>query len=224
MQNRRVAALLVVLMVVWILVGFGCGNDPDSTSSLNHAPRISGVFVEPDTVYQMVSGHLIQNTVALFCQAEDSDDDSLSYSWSCAHGEFSGAENLVTLAIRGDSLSQGKLGVYVEVSDNMGGSAIDSVGIAVRLYTYSLAIDSLTATADTLAAHENCTITCHHSTWATYYSWWASNDTGGEMSTFQTYSWVAPELAGEYWIYCLLLDAAGGSGLDSLNVVVASSL
>src|SRR4030067_876798 len=57
----------------------GCETDDNATGSANHAPVIiqTGVGLSPVKTGQQTT---------LFCQAEDPDDDRLTYTWSVTGG------------------------------------------------------------------------------------------------------------------------------------------
>jgi hypothetical protein len=98
----------------------GCGDD--GTGPGNHAPEITSLTAEPDTLEP--SG---QCTVT--CTAEDADDDSLAYTWGAQAGQISGSDAAVTWTApnRGGTYS-----VWVTVDDGGGRTAADTVEVHVH--------------------------------------------------------------------------------------------
>jgi hypothetical protein len=116
--NRAIAVLVVGVLAGLLLQG--CGN---------RNPVITGLT----TVAEVEAG----KSAVVTCTAEDPDDDTLSYEWSCSRGSFvldSGpsARWNAPMASGADTIS-------VAVSDGRGGEASKNVTLAVLPTTRTLA-------------------------------------------------------------------------------------
>ncbi|MCF7802510.1 MAG: T9SS type A sorting domain-containing protein [Candidatus Marinimicrobia bacterium] len=91
--------------------------------AINHPP-----VIEDLTVSHL--GIALGDTVSLACQASDPDNDSLTYTWSCAGGEFLNDTDSLATWIAPNT--PGYYRIFSQVSDSRGGFARDSLGLVVQ--------------------------------------------------------------------------------------------
>ncbi len=89
---------------------------------INNPPVISNLTASPGKL------SLGKNSV-IYCFANDSNNDQLTYSWSSSDGLISGSDSVITWTAPN---SQGIFYVVCSVSDGNGGTVRDSIGLEVR--------------------------------------------------------------------------------------------
>jgi hypothetical protein len=113
-------AVFLLLGGAGLLPLIGCGDDGASPS--NHAPEITDIVAEPDTI-------AVGGDSQITCFADDPDGDDLTYSWGALFGTLTGsAANVIWTAP--DSAEDYFVSVTVE--DAHGATATDSVMVVVR--------------------------------------------------------------------------------------------
>ena len=119
--------MVMILACAAMLCWAGCGDDDDDVvgSSDNHAPVISSVVAEPDTIFD---GMLSTVTV----NANDADGDALTYAWDTP------GSHLVSTGVAGNTIEVTNCCAVTEVvsdmvvaivSDGNGGEVRDSIDI-----------------------------------------------------------------------------------------------
>jgi len=174
-------------------------QNPEETASsvsvpplVNHPPTITGLVTDDEWLTPTDKCHIE-------CNAEDADDDSLSYEWSASGGHISGAGSSVTWIApdREDNYD-----VVVIVSDGCGGEDTASLTVVVELPEPPV-IESLIVTPETpkyfveqligytILKNKRCEIECVVSGGDRLsYEWAASKgEITGEGATI---TWTAP--------------------------------
>lgn len=127
-MNTKSNYLFIILLILATgLFWAGCGGDDDDNpaSSGNHAPVITSMTAEPDT---MAAGE----TITITAVAEDSDGDSLSYSWEADAGwlvPLSSVANMIILLNCCPIDNFDSAWVIATVSDTHGARDTDSIKI-----------------------------------------------------------------------------------------------
>jgi hypothetical protein len=114
------SAVLVLSAGLGLFCAMGCGDD-DGASPANHAPVITGLSANPDTVQ---AGEDSQIT----CTAGDADGDDLTYVWEAPFGTLTGSTATVVWTA---PVSAGGYSISVTVEDAHGAAAVDSVAVVV---------------------------------------------------------------------------------------------
>ena len=76
----------ILLTILWTIIVVGCGIDEDSARNKNFAPVISIFETDSEIV-------LPETEVTIRLQADDLDNDILTYTWSASDGEIIGDES-----------------------------------------------------------------------------------------------------------------------------------
>jgi len=199
------------------------------TSKANVPPMITSLAA--DDGWTLPSGSL-----QITCEAEDPDDDELSYQWTATYGSISGTGAIVTWTAPQDV---GKYDITVVVSDGHGGSATRTLRVSVETGQPPV-IEALEVTKD---RHEHCylieedsfkykvgrnqlyDIECiaHHPDHLELdYQWeYDGGEIEGEGSLI---TWTAPNTSKDVTVTVTVSDSAGrtASGSITLNVVSCS--
>ena len=175
-------------------------------------PRIKSLAAGNSTV-------VLGDTTRIYCTAADNDNDSLTYSWSFAHGTSAGTGAVLSWA------APDTAGTYVvacTVSDGHGFTDTASVVINVVQKINSLpvitGIDGEPRVVDVGGALQ---LTCHASDPdgdTIRYNWTPSAGTVTGSDSIVT--WTAPQSEGYYYVYCKVNDGSGGTATDSIGILV----
>jgi len=179
----------------------------------NTPPLILTLDADPGTVAP-------GGTVELTCNAEDADNDSLTFSWDGAGGAVDD---------HGDGTAtwtapqpEGQYRISCTVDDGNGGT--DTLSVSVTVSTsgsaHPPAIRSLTAAPAHLNPSETTTLACDAvdaNGDALTFTWDAAG--GVFTGSGPTVAWRAPETEGTYVIGCTVDDGFGGT--DSATVTVS---
>jgi hypothetical protein len=172
--------------------------DYNSGQTFNNPPRIKSLAPEKSLI-------TLQDSVKIYCTAEDKDKDILDYSWSSTGGNFTGSGPSITYyspANNGDFL------IICTVSDGKGSSVSDTIIITVvDKINNSPKINYLNAKPGKLDINSSALITCD----ATdpdgdilIYHW---NSISGSFSgSGNNITWHSPSAPGNYFITCRVSD------------------
>lgn len=196
------------LGVVVIMVSLNCGGE-------NNAPVINSVTANPSSTYP-------GEDVTLTCNAEDEEDDTITYEWYAPAGTLS-ATNLATVTWTAP-IDTGDFVIEVVVEDEEGladtgnvtvtvdsnwvhGENLTQTGIGANTYTYSsieitgapigATVDSLTMTVSINHGDPNVLDIWLRSTENTTLLIWDSNYPGGTVSF--TTDFFAGEDVNGFW-------------------------
>ena len=151
----------------------------------------------------------------LECQAEDPDNDQLTYKWEAEGGNITGEGSIVNWTA---PQQPGSYNITVLVEDSMGGMSTTSVTINVGA-NHPPVIESLTADKTCLGRSASCSIKCIASDPdgdELSYAW--SVDRGGISGNGANVIWTAPSDTGEFIITATVSD--GNGGVASGEVVI----
>jgi len=192
-----------VTLVVCTILGAGC-------ESSNSSPKISRVTAEKAWITPSAR-------CQIECIASDTDNDSLSYTWSATGGTFSG-EGEITTWIAPQSV--GAYEITVKVTDDEGGEITGYLPISVQT-NHSPIISSLDAVRTVANRGEYISIECVASDTdqdRLIYSWLA---TGGEFhGTGPLAIWTAPYSLDIYEITVVVKDDRGGVATKKISIEV----
>lgn len=179
----------------------------------NHPPRIKSLSAAAEKAVRA-------DTTALFCTAEDRDNDELLFTWSSSGGAVIGGGAEVNWVVP-DSSAPYKVSCVVE--DGRGGR--DSAGVEIEAVDYINRIPeilSLSAGARKIAAGASAGLVCmarDPDGDDLSYTW--SAKAGAISGEGANVTWSAPDDQGYYFIRCTVQDGRGGQVTDSTGVVVA---
>jgi len=108
----------------------GCGDDDKTVNPNNRPPVILSITADPDTFY-------MYGSTTITVEAEDPDDDPLTYSWDCSlcpspikYASASGNTAVLTNCCEISQITE--VWAFAIVDDGQGGEARDSVYVVVR--------------------------------------------------------------------------------------------
>ena len=191
----------------------------------NSIPQISDLFAGLTTV---VPG----GNTGIQCIANDSDGDSLTYTWTSTGGSITGTGSIVGWTAPAVS---GAYTISVTVSDGKGGTASRSVTVtATDTSNQNPVITSLTANPTTVMSGGSSTLQCIASDPdgdPLSYSWKASKGSCGEFGiplewnagTGSTATWIASSTGGTYCIRVTVSDGQGGTATKHINIAANSN-
>lgn len=178
----------------------------------NYPPRIKSL--SPDSQITTYGGSL-----AIYCTAADRDNDSLIYNWSSTGGTITGIGEIVTWMAPAipDSFQ-----ISCMVDDGNGGIDTASTIIeVVEAINHNPIIEQLKAQPRKIDLSAYSLLTCTAIDVdgdSLQYSWFANfgsiSGNGGSIT------WTAPNIAGNYYINCIVSDNKGGQTIDSIAIVV----
>ena len=176
----------------------------------NYPPRIKALAAAKSTVQ-------LQESVLVYCTAEDRDDAALNYTWSASAGKLTPglAQSIWTAPDRG-----GTYDITCIVSDGRGAADTARVRIQVIENTPPQ-IQRLQADPDIIDVGESTRLTCTATDAdgdSLRYFWSAAF--GALADSGAVAHWTAPEEPGYYWIACQVQDGQGGQARDSVGVTV----
>ena len=115
----KVKVVISNIFSIMMLVLISC--DDNSVESKNHAPEISILVANPDTV-------IIGQTSVITCTASDNDNDSLTYSWQSTSGNINGSGFSINWTAPS---SEGIYSISCTVEDGNGGDEFKSIKVPV---------------------------------------------------------------------------------------------
>jgi hypothetical protein len=178
----------------------------------NYPPRIKSLSVEKDTV-------IINETIKIFCTAEDRELDTLTYQWNSVGGNISGSGNIVNWTA---PPAPGLYNIYCNVEDGKGGT--DTASIQIRVLeeiNNPPRINKIKASPRKIELGNETYLICSASDAdgdILNFSWNADYGTITTADSIAT--WKAPETGGNYFIRCSVTDNKGGVTTDSTSVEV----
>jgi hypothetical protein len=178
----------------------------------NYPPRIKGLTGLPELV-------LLGQNSTVFCTATDRDGDSLNYIWSTNGGSITGTG---TEIIWSAPSLQGIYRVYCTVDDYQG--AWDSASVAIQVVQQinnNPVIEKISASPRKIDLGETSSLSCQAMDPdgdTLSYSWYS--EFGVLIDSGATATWMAPMIAGNYYITCQVTDGNGGEAIDSIGIVV----
>lgn len=109
---------IILLSLLMIFIGVGCGDD-GPTGSENNSPSIISINAIPDSLFVLESS-------TITCTATDPDNDVLIYNWTTTAGTINGTGAVITWDAPD---SAGTYSIKCKVSD--GKSGIDSLNVNI---------------------------------------------------------------------------------------------
>ena len=178
----------------------------------NYPPRIKSLASDKQVV-------VLNDSVKVYCSADDRDNDPLTYQWSVSGGSFSGTGSVINWQAPS---SQGSYLIVCTVNDNQGGTVYDSLNIdVVEFINHIPVIEKILAHPRKIHIGSNSKINC------------IATDTDGDLLDFNwdaafgtitgsdsAVIWTAPINSGNYFIVCSVNDGRGGIAIDSISVSV----
>lgn len=181
-------------------------------SVANYPPRIKALSTPKTSL-------LLNESVKVYCTAEDREANPLTYTWSASQGTITGATDSVTYT------APSVPGTYIircMIDDNNGGK--DTAEVQVSVFTFindPPQIERIKADPRKINLGGSSLFTCIASDLnedTLTFSWSVSAGTLAGSGASVTYT--APALAGNYYVYCIVADNHGGSVKDSLSLEV----
>jgi hypothetical protein len=155
----------------------------------------------------------------LECQAEDPDNDQLTYKWEAAGGNITGEGSIANWTA---PQQPGSYNITVLVEDSMGGMSTTSVTIDVGV-NHPPVIESLTAEKTKILMATSCNIDCIASdpdNDKLSYSW--SIDAGNISGSGSDVKWTAPPRGGQFIITATVSDGRGGATSKEVLITVVT--
>ena len=155
----------------------------------------------------------------LECQAEDPDNDQLTYKWEAEGGNITGEGSIANWTA---PQQPGSYNITVLVEDSMGGMSTASVTIDVGV-NHPPVIESLTAEKPKILQGTSCNIVCIASdpdNDKLSYAW--SVDRGGISGSGANVTWTAPSGGGQFIITATVLDGRGGVTSKEVLITVVT--
>jgi len=155
----------------------------------------------------------------LECQAEDPDNDQLTYKWEAEGGNITGEGSIANWTA---PQQPGSYNITVLVEDIMGGMSTTSVTIAVGV-NHPPVIESLTAEKTKILINTSCNIDCIASdpdNDKLSYSW--SIDAGNISGSGSEVKWTAPPRGGQFIITATVFDGRGGVTSKEVLITVVT--
>ena len=155
----------------------------------------------------------------LECQAEDPDNDQLTYKWEATGGNITGEGSIANWTA---PQQPGSYNITVLVEDSMGGMSTASVTIDVGV-NHPPVIESLTAEKTKILQGTSCNIDCIASDPdgdKLSYAW--SVDRGGISGSGANVTWTAPSGGGQFIITATVLDGRGGVTSKEVLITVVT--
>ncbi len=153
------------------------------------------------------------------CQAEDPDNDQLTYKWEAEGGNITGEGPIVNWTA---PQQPGSYNITVLVEDSMGGICTTSVTINVGV-NHLPVIESLTAEKTRILQGTSCNIDCIASdpdNDKLSYSW--SIDAGNISGSGSEVEWTAPPRGGQFIITATVSDEHGGVASQQVLITVVT--
>ncbi len=178
----------------------------------NNPPRIKSLSTQKDTV-------TFNETIKIYCTAEDKELDSLDYQWSSTNGNISGSGNIINWTA---PVSAGSCIIQCIVNDRKGGIDTALIQIRVQEEINNLPkINKIKATPRKIDLNGETQLLCSASdadSDVLNYFW--STDFGTITFADSIAVWKAPSTSGNYFIKCTVTDTKGAATVDSIAVVV----
>jgi len=181
-------------------------NEVDVT---NYPPRIKALAPEEAPVIR-------NQTVDIYCSAEDRDGNPLDYTWQSEAGVISGSGAMITWTAPDE---MGDYSITVTVEDDGGLSDETTIEIEVVPSTPPV-IESLIADPSIVSPGGETTITCTASDpegEELIYNWSAS--TGTISGTGSEVVWTSPDNVGYYDVQCEVEDEYGLTDESEVGIV-----
>jgi len=181
-------------------------NGAEATDSINLTVRTN----EPPIITNLTAckGWVVPSgNCQLECQAEDPDNDQLTYSWQAEGGNITGEGSIANWSA---PEQPGSYNITVLVEDSMGGKSTTSVTVAVKV-NHPPVIESLTAEKTKILKNTSCNIECIASDADNdklSYSW--SINAGNISGSGSEVKWTAPPRGGKFVITATVSDGRGG--------------
>ena len=155
----------------------------------------------------------------IYCTATDRDNDSLTYIWSASAGTIAGTGMVMnwTAPVYTDS-------VEISCIVNDGNGEVDTAAIIIEVVeeiNHSPVILNLTAQPRKIDLGATSNLLCTASDFdedSLLYSWTSAYGTLNDSG--RTATWTAPNVAGNYYVHCIVSDNQGGQAIDSIGIVV----
>jgi len=201
--NRWLISLIALIAIAVTVCGCGPAN---------HSPVITSL--EADKTLLLPS-----ETVNIECNATGLDGGNLSYNWSVTGGTIHARESGEAVGWTAPD-EPGNYTIMVNVTDEEGGEATDSVILTVRLNQLPV-ITGLVASEEKVLPSGSCQLECDAEDAdgdPLTYKW----ETEGGNVTGEGYivNWTAPEQPGSYSITVLVEDIMGGKSIASVTIDV----
>ncbi|MBA7502990.1 hypothetical protein ES706_01596 [subsurface metagenome] len=194
------------------------GNEASSsiilTVRVNHLPVITGLVASEEKVLPLGS-------CQLECDAEDADNDPLTYKWEVEGGNITGEGSIVNWTA---PEQPGSYNITVLVEDVMGGKSTTLVTIDVGV-NHPPVIERLTAEKAKILKNKSCNIECVASDPdgdELSYSW--SVERGGISGSGAKVKWTAPDASGQFPIMVTVSDGRGGVASEEVLIKVVTCL
>lgn len=129
-MKKRLSWLSVVILMVFL----NCGGE-------NNAPVINSVTADPSSTYP-------GQDVTLTCDAEDEDDDTISYDWSAEAGTLSATDSAVATWTAPDDTGHFTIEVIVEDEEGLADTGDVTVAVSPN-WVYGENLTSITIAANT---------------------------------------------------------------------------
>jgi len=184
------------------------------TVRINQLPVITGLVASEEKV-------LPSSSCQLECDAEDADNDPLTYKWETEGGNVTGAGSIVNWTA---PEQPGSYSITVLVEDIMGGKSTASVTIDVGV-NHPPVIESLSAEKTCLKTSASCSIECIASDPdddELSYAW--SIDAGNISGSGSKVKWTAPPREGKFIIMVTVSDGRGGVASEEVLIKVVTCL
>lgn len=214
-HNR--AGLVAVLAATALLLSSACTLSsppaPPPTPPPNQPPVIESITAEKEVPT------LVQTQIV--AKASDADGDTLTYQWSADGGTITGEGNTIAWTAPGNS---DNYTIKVAVSDGKGGTAAQSVTIAVIDKPNQLPVITGLTIDGAPPAQENTV-----KQWITKTIYCNANDPDGDKLSYlwrttggkitgegNTVGWTSPGINGEYTVTVVVSDGRGGKAEGSV--------
>ena len=166
-------------------------------------------------------GTIVRNNslVELYCTAYDKENNITGYNWKVTGGTINGEGDNVSW---NTPISEGEYNITVEVSDEGGNTASYTVNTYVQETVNNFpVIEDLTALPRKVdlgnITKVNCIASDADNDQLTYEWTAADGSINGYGSIIQ---WTAPNISGNYYIFCEVSDGKGGFARDSILMSV----
>jgi len=190
-----------------IVVDYNAGQ-----SVTNFPPRIKALMPAETKVLQ-------GDTVLVYCEAVDNDEDILTFSWNSADGSIIGEDKIISWVLPNE-LGEQKISVLV--SDNNGGEDYAEVIVeVVEDFNENPQILNFNANPRKIDLGSETEITCNALDIdgdELFYEWKSSS--GNITGMGATIIWSAPTQSANYFVSCVVTDGRGGQAIDSISISV----
>jgi len=184
--------------------------DFNAVQSINSAPRIKALASADSVIVK-------NDSVKIYCTAEDKDGDNINYNWQSSGGNLIGSGNEVTFF----SEITGEYGIIVTIDDGKGGSASDTIIIKVaEVINNPPVINFFKAEPKKIDINSQAELLFSFNDPdddSLIYS--LSSEAGNFLNEGNKNFWISPNLPGNYYLTLTVSD--GSSEVkDSVLVIV----